>query len=269
MWGRVKGVVVERVGPRRGILLSRDGAFHEVWLSGTGLRVGREAEGIPVPRLVVRLWHWAGSWSRPAVAAAAALSAAGAVLGALYLRGPSWPAVGPAAGLPGEGVVDAGTTPGPAPWSEPSAGAPASRPASRFARRLEAPRLSVAWYPSDWASVTLRGDGGWPVSGERPALWTLRYPLALTPEDNRVTAQDGASGPPGIGDGSSSHGPEPAVAPAPGPAAPALSARPEAGMAAAPAGQGELAAARWGEGEGPQLVPPAARAPRHLFPLGP
>ena len=179
MLGRVRGVLVERVGLRRGVLLSRSGAFYEVWLRGAATaRIGAEAEGVVLPRAVTWARRRVGSWPRAAVATAVAFGAAGAVMAALYLRPAALPASPTGPGLPGEAVAGAEPAPGPVPGAASGVHRPLARPTG-FAHRLEAPKLSVSWQPSEWASLTLREEAPWPPASEPSALWTLRRPLSV------------------------------------------------------------------------------------------
>lgn len=184
--GRVRGVLVERLGVRRGILLSRGGAFYEVWLRGAAtVRIGQEAEGVALPRLVTWARRRVDSWPRAAVATAVAFGAVGAVLGAIYLR-PTVLPVSPAAlpvspsapALSVEPVVGAGPAPGPVPGADEGTARPPVRP-KRFTQRLEAPKLSVSWRPSQWTPLSLKDEAPWPPPSEGSALWTLRRPITF------------------------------------------------------------------------------------------
>ena len=287
MIGRVRGVLVERIGPRRGVLLSRSGAFYEVWLRGAATaRIGAEAEGVVLPRVVTWARRRVGAWPRAAVATAVAVGAAGAVLGALYLRPAALPVAPAGPGLPGEGVVGAEPAPGPVPGAAESIPRPSVRPTG-FAHRLEAPKLSVSWQPSDWASLTLKEEAAWSSSSRSSALWMLRRPLTL-----RGGAAAGSHVPAGAGTPGSvgqAPAPDPGVAdrqPASGSGQDAARREatwlPGAGRTAvsgAVGGQEEVApsapaGASGGSGgadaEGLQLAAPAAyRLQGRLLPAGP
>lgn len=287
MIGRVRGVLVERIGLRRGVLLSRGGAFYEVWLRGAATaRIGAEAEGVVLPRVVTWARRRVGAWPRAAVAAAVAAGAAAAVLAAVYLRPVALPVAPAGPGLPGEGVVGAEPAPGPVPGAAERISRPSVRPTG-LARRLEAPKLSVSWQPSDWASLTLKDEAAWPPSSRSSALWTLRRPLTL-----QAGAAAGTRAPAGVGTPGSA-GQVPAAGTGVTDRPPASGSRQDAGRreatslpgagreapSGAAGGQEEVAPSPPGgayggsdgaDAEGPQLAAPAAyRLQERLLPAGP
>lgn len=181
---RVRGLVLERLGRGRAVLLTPDGQFVRVRLAGPGgAQAGDEAWGEPDARVVEILRRALGGWQRAAVATALAFGAAGAVFAAVHLRG--WPAGSPApsgaAAVVGEAVADAESAPAP----PAGAGEPSSpQPAIHIVAYQEAPRLSVSVEWRQLATMSLRspqpdeGDLGLAESLRRALLGGEREPAS-------------------------------------------------------------------------------------------
>lgn len=152
---RVRGLVLERLGRRHAVLLTPDGEFVRVRLSGDeGVSPGQEVWGELDTRAWETLRRAFGGWQRAAAATALAFGAAGALFAAVYLRGWSPWAAGtapPANPMVGEAVADAQV----APAQAVGAPRPASPPPIRIAERREAPRLSVSVEWRRWSALSL------------------------------------------------------------------------------------------------------------------
>ncbi len=155
---RVRGLVLERLGEERAVLLTSDGQFVRVRLRG-GASLGDEAWGEPDVRMWEGLRAALGGWQRAAAVTALAFGAAGALFAAVYLRG--WAPLAPGAVSPGtmvEGAVaDASRAPA-APATVQATGP--SAPAIHIVESREAPRLSVSVEWQRWPTLTLRRPEG-------------------------------------------------------------------------------------------------------------
>lgn len=226
--GRVRGVVLQRLSAGRALILTRTGAFCEVYLGRRALQaasVGAEVEGLAIPRALVATRVWLQVWPRAAVATAVAFGTAGALFAFAYLR------FGPAPGglLTPEQVAGAGGRAGSATAEMPAGTAVPARPVS-LSWRLQPPSLSGEFKPGEWASVRLAAQdvvpaehagvpSGIPIGGIGEVLRRALVDAgpegmgpAGSPDADLPAGDEGLSSPPGAADSSPGSGPgSPAV----------------------------------------------------------
>ena len=208
---RVRGLVLERLGEERAVLLTPDGQFVRVRLR-SGANLGDEAWGEPDVRMWEGLRAALGGWQRAAAATALAFGAAGALFAAVYLRGwgPLLPGVASPRTMVGEAVADASRAPAALMTAQETA---PSAPAIHIVESREAPRLSVSVEWQQWPTLTLRraddeeslglaeslrrallGDGAGAVGAS-----TAESGRAGATEPVRVATVEGSSGARGAG----------------------------------------------------------------------
>lgn len=202
---RTRGILLERLSGGRAVVLTRSGAFCEVWLRGPdgSAPVGAEVSGLPLPRWLSLARQAASAWPRAAVATAVAFGAAGALFAAIYLRPDSGPGAGLSGRVPGEETAGAQTA------SEPVAVAPPAPQAvsvsTIMSRSLDAPRLSGSLRLGNWGSLRLVAEEGRGLAVEAPDFArALRRALASSSgaagaptEQAKAGQPEQASGPPG------------------------------------------------------------------------